>query len=193
MVTILMWIVVIVVFALIAASWEEQQKRRQEIEDQKRAKSRFLKALSEGNIGALLAYGAFSPVPAEVLEPSSEKPPRGLEAELIWRETEKWNTVNFAHQISSAMVGLGSLTLVYAADGSITVESAKSPTEPADYRHPPVPTPFTPQDFKLTRPSPDTATLTYKVSSGYRSFNATAVWIKRGGNWVTVSYQVTKV
>jgi hypothetical protein len=183
----------IILFALYAIHFEEQSKRRQEIEDQKRAKAHFLKALSEGNIANLLAYGSFSPVPAEVLKPDSDAAPRGLEAELIWLETEKWRTLNFAHQISSAMLGLGSLTLVYAADGSITAESAKAPAGPADYLHPPVPTPYTPKDFRLTRPSPDTATLTYKVASGYQAFNATTVWTRRGEKWVTVSYQVTKV
>jgi hypothetical protein len=163
---ILIWIVVIVVFALLAASWEEQQKRRQKIEDLQRAKAEFLKALSQGNICNLMAYGSFSATPAEIFESAEESGTDKLEAEPTWREMEKWRVLNFGGLVSSALLDLGSVTLVYGADGSIAVQDAKSPPNPYDVSRPQVPEPFTPQDFRLSRPSPDTATLSYKVTSG---------------------------
>ena len=188
--TILIWIVVIVVFALIAASWEEQQKRRKAIEDLRRAKDDFLKALSQGNITALLAYGSFLAPPGEVFESTEKLAGGALEAELMWRESEKWRVMNFGASISTALLELGALTLVFAPNGSITVESSKNPAKPFDYMAPSLPEPFTPKDFRLTQPSPETATLTYKVTSGYKSLNACSIWTKRGQHWVTVSYRI---
>ena len=188
---ILMWIVVIVVFALIVASWEEQQKRQRAIEDLRRAKDDFLKALSQSDISILLAYGSFSAPPAEVFE-STEKLAGGvLEAELVWRETEKWRVLNFGGLIASGLLDLGTVTLVYA-DGSVAVQDSKAPPNPYDVNRAKIPEPFTPQDFRLSQPSPNMATLSYRVKSGYLSFNATTVWAKRGKNWVTITYQVEK-
>ena len=190
MVTIVMWIIVIVVFALIAASWEEQQKRRKAIEDLRRAKDDFLKALSQGSIATLLAYGSFLAPPAEAFESAQESGTGALEAELIWRETEKWSVMDFGASISTALLELGALTLVFAPNGSITVESSKNPAKPFDYMAPSLPEPFIPKDFRLTQPSPETATLTYKVTSGYKTLNACSIWAKRGQHWVTVSYRI---
>ena len=107
---------------------------------------------------------------------------------LIRAETQKWTILNGGRQLAKVMLKGGTVTVNYDEAGAPTLELKRGNVllslYDRDFE------PFVLSEFRVARPNPDTAILTYKAKGGSSTVGATAVWTWHQGKWRTVSYQV---
>jgi hypothetical protein len=172
-------IVVILVFVLLfidSLSKAEERKLRE-------AAAKTLKDLTRHATPEILAFGVqdSQKILAEKDAPPKESSPDDV---LIDLETGKWSLLNAGRLLGTVLSTPGSVTISRGKGGNIILEGAKG--DPVEME------PFILGDFRVTRPSGDTAIINYSARSGYIILRATAVWIREGGTWRTSAYQVTR-
>jgi hypothetical protein len=182
--TVVIFVLVVIYSALAAYRQEEKDSLRKKKEEKKRAEERIATALTETGVANLFAFGNFNGAPAT--------DPSDLQVELVQGETLKWAALNAGRLLGRALVGCGSASTRFAEDGSAHLDLAPGKGTGFDFSLTMDCGPYTPKDFQISRPNPDTAILHYKVESGWIVADATTVWAKRDGRWVTAAYQVTR-
>ena len=173
--------IIIVISFIIEYRAEQMKKLQREETERKESEQRLSKALTQTGVSNLIAYGNF-------LGPAD---PGEQEPDLIALEKGKWDVLNSGRFLAAVLVGSASATTYPAKDGTIRVETMGSGLK-MDFSVTTSRDPYETQDFQIRHPSPDTAIVSYKVVNGYISGNATAVWARRDGHWMTVSYQISK-
>jgi hypothetical protein len=178
------WIVIVIILIvgfIIEYRAEEMKRLQKDETERKEAERRFSKALTQTGVSNLIVYGHFRG-PADPAEP---------EPDLIALEKEKWEALNAGRFLAAVLVGSASAMTHFFADGTTRVETTGRGLV-TDFSITPSRDPYTPQGFQIARPSPDTAIVNYQVVNGYIAGNVTAILARRGGHWVTVSYQISK-
>ena len=188
--TVVIWIVVILIYFCLYVSSAEKNRLRKEQEQLEEAAKKTRNNLIRYATPQIIAYGV--PDSQKAPPPEDQPAPKpGPDDELIDLEKGKWSLVNAGCSLASLMLTPGSVNVGFQPAGSVTLEVKKTSLEsPIGFLR--QPEPFTLKDFRVVRPGPETAILSYTAVSGHQSANATTVWTRRGGRWVTSSYQMVK-
>jgi hypothetical protein len=179
MLTVLTIIICALIYAFISIHFEERAKARRAVEELEETRKKSREDLLRFGATDIVAYGAVYGMVTGA-EMSDEA--------LIRAETQKWTILNGGRQLAKILLKGGTVTVSYDVAGAPTLELKRGnillELYDRDFE------PFVLTDFKVARPNPDTAILTYTAKGGSSTVGATAVWTRHQGKWRTVSYQV---